>query len=62
MDQFYMTVQPEFINILNVLDYSQNLYIPKVPDKQPGETYYYSSMNLYQFNIVDVSKIECVIS
>ena len=62
MDQFYMTVQPEFINILNFLDYSQNLYIPKFPDKQRGETYYYSSMNLYQFNIVDVSKIECVIS
>jgi hypothetical protein len=36
-----------------VADYAQNMYIPNYAGEQPGETYYYSPLNVYVFGIVD---------
>ena len=38
-----------------VCDYSQNLYLPNFGSEQPGETYYYSPLNVYVFGMVDCS-------
>ena len=50
-----MTPKPEFKNIFKIMDYSQNLYLSNFEDEQPGDTYYYSPLNVYQSGIVDVS-------
>ena len=38
-----------------VCDYAQNLTLPNFGSEQPGETYYYSPLNVYCFGIVDTS-------
>ena len=37
------------------MDFSQNIYLPNFGGNQPGDTYYYSPLNIYQFGIVDCS-------
>ena len=54
MDQFYMTVQPEFINIFKIVDYSQNIYFTKFTSEKPSDTYYKSPLNVHQSGIVYV--------
>ena len=44
--------------IVKIMDYSQNLYLPNFGAEQPGETYFYSPLNVYQFGIVDCSEKE----
>lgn len=39
-----------------VADYAQNMGIPSFAYEQPGETYYYSPLNVYCFGVVDCSK------
>lgn len=39
-----------------VVDYAQNMYLPSFNAEQPGETYYYSPLNLYCLGIVDCSE------
>jgi hypothetical protein len=39
-----------------VADYAQNMYLPNFKSEQPGETYYYSPLNVYCFGIVDCSQ------
>jgi hypothetical protein len=41
-----------------VCDYSQNLYLPSFAAEQPGETYYYSPMNVYCFGMVEAASDE----
>lgn len=38
-----------------VCDYAQNMTLPNFGSEQPGETYYYSPLNVYCFGIVDTS-------
>ena len=40
---------------VRVMDYAQNLDIPHFGDEQPGETYYYSPLNVFVFGIADVT-------
>ena len=35
------------------IDYAQNTYMPHLGDEQPGETYYYSPVNVYTLGIVN---------
>ena len=36
-----------------VADFAQNMYVPNFAAEQPGATYYYSPLNMYQFGVVD---------
>ena len=36
-----------------IADYSQNLDLPHFGGEQPGETFYYSPLNIFQFGVVD---------
>ena len=38
-----------------VCDYAQNMYLPNFGSEQPGETHYYSPLNVYCFGMVDTS-------
>ena len=38
-----------------MMDYSQKLYLPRFEDDQTGDNYCYSTLNLYQLGIFDVS-------
>jgi hypothetical protein len=38
-----------------IADYSQNLDLPHFGGEQPGETFYYSPLNIFQFGVVDPS-------
>jgi hypothetical protein len=41
-----------------VCNYSQNLCLPSFAAEQPGETYYYSPMNVYCFGMVEAASDE----
>jgi hypothetical protein len=36
-----------------VVDYDQNMEIPVCKDQQPGATYYYSRLSIYNLGMVD---------
>jgi hypothetical protein len=44
---------PEERVVTFVADYSQNMYIPNFAMEQPGETYYYSPLNVSVFGVVN---------
>lgn len=39
------------------IDYAQNTYMPHLGDEQPGETYYYSPVNVYTLGIVNTGMV-----
>ena len=49
-----MTFKPAFRNIFKIMDYLQNIYPPNFEAGQPGDTYDWPPLHLYQFGIVDV--------
>ena len=38
-----------------VADYAQNLDLPHFGQNQPGETYYYSPLSVYEFGVVNLA-------
>ena len=56
-----MTVNPALRNIFKIMDYSQNLYLPNFTAEKPGNIYYYSNMNFYQFITVYVYTVNDVL-
>ena len=48
-------VQAKFVVLTIIIDYAQNMEMPSLRKDQPGETFYFSPMNVPAFGIVDCS-------
>jgi hypothetical protein len=53
-DALSNTIHPERTHTL-IVDYGQNMQLPWFGTSQPGDTYYFTPLNVYNLGVVDVS-------